>query len=64
MGILVTIILLAAAQLSRPAPTEVPADIDYFEKNAADDPELMLLIVGMSRVETLSEKTSSGLTPE
>jgi hypothetical protein len=39
----------------------VPADIDYFEKNAADDPELMLLIVGMSRVETLSEKTSSGL---
>ena len=39
----------------------VPADIDYFEKNAADDPELMLLIVGMSRVETFSEKTSSGL---
>jgi hypothetical protein len=38
-----------------------PSDIDYFEKNAADDPELMLLIVGMSRVETLSEKTSSGL---
>jgi hypothetical protein len=39
----------------------LPADIDYFEKNAADDPELMLLIVGMARTEVLTEKTSAAV---
>jgi hypothetical protein len=39
----------------------LPADIDYFEKNASDDPELMLLIVGMARTEVLTEKTSAAV---
>jgi hypothetical protein len=37
----------------------VPSGIEYFDKNAGDDAELMLLIVGMARTEMLPEKTSS-----
>ena len=37
-----------------------PADVDYFETNAADNPELMLLIVGMTRTEVFSDTTFPG----
>jgi len=38
-----------------------PRDVEYFEQKAADDPELMLLIVGMVRTEILADKTAPGV---
>jgi hypothetical protein len=36
-------------------------DVEYFEQKASDDPELMLLIVGMARTEVLTQKTSGAV---
>jgi hypothetical protein len=39
----------------------LPEDVEYFEQKAADDPELMLLIVGMARTDVFSNGTSGAV---
>lgn len=55
------VVLRRASRETEVMIVAVPSDVEYFEKNAGEDAELMLLIVGMARTEMLPEETFSAV---